>query len=189
MKPEMLLRMVRKVVEPIKRSVQLMIGRAILATVSDSKGIQEVKLTILAGEVKEMERFQNYGFSSNPLPGAEALSVFVSGDREHGICLAIDDRRYRLKSLPNGAVGLYDAIGSTIILKNDGEVEIKGTTKTIVDSPAIELGSTALEAILKGETFQTFFNAHTHIGNLGVATSPPSTPSDPSHLSLIVKGS
>jgi phage baseplate assembly protein V len=213
MKPEMILKMIRKVVDPIKRSVQLSIGRCVLASIKDSTGIQEVQVNLYAGEVKEMERFQNYGFTSNPISTAEGICVFAGGNREHGICIALDDRKFRLKNLGNGAVALYDASGSKIVLTNDGKIEINAasevainsaanvattgdsevsvnsTTKTVINSPVTEIGAGTLESILNGQTFQTFFNAHTHLGNLGVNTSPPITPSDPTHLSTQVKGS
>ncbi len=220
MKPELVVKMIRKLTDPIKRAVQLTVGRCVLAAVTDSKGIQEVQVQLYAGEVREMERFQNYGFTSVPLPSAEGVCVFPGGNREHGICISIDDRTYRLKSLAAGSVALYDASGTKIVLSNDGQVEVNAAaevtitsetlvnvnsnatvevsgasavnvssdTKVAVDAPAIELGSGALESVLKGETFQATFNAHTHVGNLGVPTSPPSAPSLPADLSTVVKG-
>jgi len=193
----MILKAIRKMIEPVKRAIQLSIGRAVLATVTDSTGIQEVKLQLFAGEVKEMERFQNYGFTSVPLATAEGICVFVSGNREHGICLAIEDRKFRLKDLGSGSVAIYDASGTKIVLTNDGEIEINGAsqininsaTKVKVDAPAVELGTGTLESILKGETFQALYNAHTHLGNLGVNTGPPIVQSAPTELSQVVKGS
>ena len=192
----MILKAIRKFTDPIKRAVQLSIGRCVLAAVSDNKGIQEVKVQLFAGEVREMERFQNYGFTSVPLPTAEGACVFVSGNREHGICLAIDDRKYRLKGLSDGSVALYDASGTKIVLQNNGEIElnaatqinINSSTKVKVNSPSVELGTGTLESILKGETFQALFNSHTHLGNLGVNTGPPVNPSTAAELSTVVKG-
>jgi hypothetical protein len=59
--------------------------------------------------------------------------------------------------------------------------------KVIVNSSNIELGERAIEAVIKGNTFQTYFNSHTHIGNLGAPTSPPVIPSTPDHLSNVSK--
>lgn len=186
MKAQMIAKTIRKMIDPIKRSIQLAIGRAVLSTVTDSKGIQEIKVQLFAGEVREMERFQNYGFTSVPLPNAEGACVFVSGNREHGICLAIDDRRYRIKNLGNGQVAIYDASGSQILLKNNNEIEVTATSKVKINSDSIELGEDALQKILKGETFQALYNAHTHLGNLGVNTGPPVVQSDATQLSTIV---
>lgn len=97
---------------------------------------------------------------------------------------------------PQPAVGqtiLYstDSSGATvqvtISLNPDGTLVITAPTKVSVICPAIELGSGALEKVLNGETFQTFFNQHTHEGNLGVPTGPPINPSISAHLSATVK--
>ena len=153
MKPKDIARMIMKMIEPIKRSIQLAIGRCVLSIVDDSKGIQVVKLSLLAGEVQDMERMQNYGFSSNPLPGAEGLAVFVGGNREHGICLVLDDRKFRIKNLQNGQVALYDAFGTNILLGNDGTTTVNAAVKTVVNSPSVEFGTGVLEKTLNGETF------------------------------------
>jgi hypothetical protein len=76
---------------------------------------------------------------------------------------------------------------SSITIDQDNLITVKTTNKVIIDSPNIELGTTALEAVIKGETFQKLFNAHTHIGNLGAPTSPPVIPLTGSELSLVTK--
>jgi hypothetical protein len=57
----------------------------------------------------------------------------------------------------------------------------------VIDASSIELGEGAAEAVIKGNTFQSIFNAHTHIGNLGAPTSPPIVPLSGSELSQITK--
>jgi len=194
-----LIKLIRKFTDPILRTVQLTIGRAVLKAVTDSSGIQVVKLSLLQGEVKEMERFQNYGFTSVPILGScEGVAVFVGGNREHGICIGLDDRLYRLKNLGEGQAAMYDSTGTNILMKNDGSMEIKnaaGTCKitintngqAVIESNNVEIGKTALEKALKGETFQAWFNAHTHTGNVGAPTSPPNQQSIATHLSSEVK--
>ena len=93
-------------------------------------------------------------------------------------------------------------IKTTITLTNDGKLvincpselqiictnaNINASTKAVVSSPLVEIGSGALEKILNGETFQTLFNTHTHSGNLGYPTSPPNTLSTAAELSQKVK--
>lgn len=84
--------------------------------------------------------------------------------------------------------------GLTLILKEasinidpENQITIKTGNKVIVDSPVIELGVNTLEAVIKGETFQKIFNAHTHIGNLGAPTSTPIVPLNGSELSQVTK--
>jgi phage gp45-like len=84
-----------------------------------------------------------------------------------------------------------DASGNGIQVKitlgADGTIIINAPVKVTVVAPEIDLGGGGLEKLLNGETFQSYFNQHQHVGNLGTPTGPPMTPSDPSHLSSTVK--
>jgi len=77
--------------------------------------------------------------------------------------------------------------GASINLAPDNLITVTTDNKVVVDSPNIELGTGALEAVIKGETFQRLFNAHTHIGNLGAPTSIPTVLLNGSELSNITK--
>ena len=93
---------------PLKRRVMLMIGRAVVALVDDARKMQELQLVALAGEtIGAAERFQNYGFTSHPHPGAEAVLLAPGGIRQHPIAVAVDDRRHRPRGLAEGEVCLY----------------------------------------------------------------------------------
>lgn len=112
---------VDKLIAPLRRRVRLMVSRAILSAVSDGAGIQLVQVKLLDGEVRDgVERFQDYGFTSVPVPGAEGVMVCVSGDRDHGIVIKIDDRRARMKGLQPADVAVYDNRGQFIHLHQDG---------------------------------------------------------------------
>jgi phage baseplate assembly protein V len=67
---------------------------------SSASKLQSLQMRLTAGEVNDdMEHFEPYGFTSNPLAGAEGVVTFLGGDRSHAIALVIADRRYRLQSL------------------------------------------------------------------------------------------
>jgi hypothetical protein len=56
--------------------------------------------------------------------------------------------------------------------------------KVIIDhTDTIELGKGATEHVVLGDKFMSLFNQHTHIGNMGVPTSPPISPMTPAQLS------
>lgn len=182
-----LINIIQKVVAPLKRSITLMISRAVVALANDSTGIQSLQALGLSEELLDsVERFQQYGFTSVPLPGSEAILVFPSGNREHAIATNVDDRRFRPIGLLPGETCLYDFYGNQVILKAN-QIEITHLLKTILDSPLVDIGKTGLESPLNGETFQTFFNAHTHLDSFGIPTGSPIIPSNPLHLSLSVK--
>ncbi|MDU8113514.1 phage baseplate assembly protein, partial [Pseudomonas syringae pv. actinidiae] len=76
-------------------------GTVVLAKASSK--MQALQMRLTAGEVKDdMEHFEPYGFTSNPLAGAEGIAAFIGGDRSHGLLLVVADRRYRLKGLELG---------------------------------------------------------------------------------------
>ena len=131
-------RIINKSMAPLSRRVNLMVARGVLSVVNDALKMQGVQVKLLSGEVREMERFQNYGFTSRPHPGAEAACVFVGGNRDHGLVLAIDDRRYRIGGLQDGEAAMYDDLGHTIIFKRTGIV-ITGATHdiNIIDCPKV----------------------------------------------------
>lgn len=101
--------------------------------------------------------------------------------------LMFDYKETQINIKPDNSVTILNPNGDTITLSNDGNLTISTSAKVKIDSPAIELGSRATEAIIKGNTFQAIFNAHTHIGNLGAPTGPPIIPLTGSELSTITK--
>lgn len=135
-----MIRAINKMTAPLARKVSLMVARGVLALVNDAAKMQGVQVTLLSGEVRDMERFQNYGYTSQPHAGAEVAAVFVGGNRDHGLALAIDDRRYRLKGLQGGEVALYDDLGHIIKLSRTGIV-ITGAAHdiNIIDCPNVNV--------------------------------------------------
>lgn len=135
-----MIRQINKLTAPIARRVHLMVARGVLALVDDALKMQSVQVQLLSGEVRDMERFQDYGFTSQPHPGAEVAAVFVGGNRDHGLALAIDDRRYRVKNLASGEVAIYDDLGHTITLTRTGIVISGGTHNiNIVNCPLVQV--------------------------------------------------
>lgn len=114
---------------PVRARVANMIARGVVKLVDDSQKLQLLQLSVGPDEVRDqVERFQQYGLTSLPDAGAEAVVVFVGGARDHGLAVAVDDRRYRVSGLASGEVVIYSKAGQTIWLKADGTIEIGGGT-------------------------------------------------------------
>jgi phage baseplate assembly protein V len=144
-----------KLLRPITTRISNLVSRAVVALVDDSKRIQDVQLSVLKGETREgVERFQEYGFTSVPHPGAEAVVLFPGGSRDHGLCVAVDDRRYRLKGLEDGEVAIYTDEGDKITIKRGGMIEISCATKAIIKAPLIDLTSPTTDAEVRGTTYR-----------------------------------
>ena len=129
----------------LRRRVMMMIGRAVLKVIDDSTGLQLVQVEALAGEVIDRaERLQSYGFTSHPLPGADALVLAVGGMRQHPVVL-VDDRRHRLKDLVEGESAVYtdeDDGGNAhrVILKRGRIVELHaGATRVVIDPTSVRI--------------------------------------------------
>jgi hypothetical protein len=101
--------------------------------------------------------------------------------------LMFDYKESQINIKPDNSIVILNPNGDTVTLSNDGNLTISTSAKVKVDSPSIELGSQATEALIKGNTFQAIFNAHTHIGNLGAPTGPPIVPLNGSELSTVTK--
>lgn len=106
--------------------IQAMVGKAILAAVKDSGDIQVVKVSGLSDETQDgVERVQNYGVTSVPPEGGETVLVFVGGNKEHPVAVAVDHGKSRPKGLKAGEVCLYSKHGQAVYLTEDGAVEFR----------------------------------------------------------------
>lgn len=130
----------QRAIRPFVQRLQLMIGRAVVLLVNDNTKLQGLQVSLLADEVREdVERFQEYGFTSHPHPGAEAVAACVAGSRDHVLVIAVDDRRYRLTGLAEGEVAIYTDEGDKIVIKRGGIIEVTAATKLRLVTPLVEM--------------------------------------------------
>ena len=117
--------------------IRLMVGRAIVNLVNDATKLQSLQVDMLSDETQDdVERFQDYGFTSHPHPGAEAVIVCVGGLRSHSLAIRVDDRSFRLTGLEEGEVAMFDDLGNIVKLGRQS-IEITGVTKVKVASPEV----------------------------------------------------
>lgn len=132
-----------------------LISRVVLRRVDDTKKTQIVQLVALEGETRaDIERVQNYGFTSVPLDGIEGVALFPGGFREHGFVIATDDRRYRLTGLEAGEVAIYTDQGDKVVIERGGTIRVTAATKVVVAAPLVELAGNT-DAAVKGTTFRS----------------------------------
>ncbi len=138
----------------LERRVQMMVGRAIVTAVDDERGVQEVQVEILSDETQDgVEHLQPYGFAAHPKAGAEGVVLAAGGTRSHAVVIAVGDRRYRLKSLAEGEVALFDDLGQVIRLGREGvsiysaagvSIETSGSMSLTADHLTLSGSSIAL---------------------------------------------
>lgn len=176
----------KRIAFTLARRMRLMVSRGVVRGVADAPRLQTVQLDLLADEARDnVERFQQYGITSHPHPGAEAVVVAVGGSRDHLVAIAVDDRRYRLASLAAGEVALYDDLGHVVHLTRAGiVVDGGGHQVTITNTPKLRVEGN-IEAtgdiedrcdLPDGRTMdgmRTLYNTHTHPGDSGGTTGTP----------------
>jgi phage gp45-like len=102
---------------------------------------------------ERVEQLQNFGFSASPLPrdeqeggqqgaapggvgeamkgaAAEAILAFIGGQRNHPVCIALDDRRHRPLGLKPGENAQYDDQGQMTLLRRGGLFLLSLDTQT-----------------------------------------------------------
>lgn len=130
----------------VKNRVMMAIARGVIRAVSDTGNRQKLQVELLKDELRDnVERIQNYGFSSHPHPGGDAAVVFIAGNREQGIVLAVENRQFRVAGLEQGEVAIYDDLGNKISLLREmikveavQHLEATAPTTKIVSDVTIE---------------------------------------------------
>lgn len=166
------------------RRIGLVVSRAVIKLVNDSAKLQGVQIALLDDEARaEVERFQEYGFTSVPHPDAEAVAIAVGGSRSHMVVIAVDDRRHRKTGLQEGETAVYTDEGDYVLLKRGRIVEVCAGTKLRVDAPEAEftgnvhvMGNVTCDGNVSDahgsmQEMRDFYNQHKH-GSSATPTPP-----------------
>ena len=124
-----------KALTALRRQLRLLIGRGVVRLVNDAGGLQQLQVELYEGELRVLDRIQNYGYTSVPHEGAEVITGSVGGARNHSVVVCVDDRRFRLKGLKKGEVALYTDEGDTLHFKRGRLVEINAGSAVVVNAP------------------------------------------------------
>lgn len=115
------MRDVQKLLSPLHRRLRLIANRAIVSLVTDALQRQNLQLRLLADETADdVERFQNYGHSSVPPVGSEAIVLSLGGARGGVVAIAVEDKGARPKGLESGDSVLYHLEGHNLRLTKNG---------------------------------------------------------------------
>jgi len=138
-------RMLIGAIAPMRRRLGFMISKGIVTLVDPDTLLQTLQMTLNSGEVIDnISHFEPYGFTSHPLKGLEGVVLFPHGDRQHGLCIQVGGRNYRLQGLAEGEVALStdegDVIhlkrGNKILINSASHVEIVAATKITLNGEA-----------------------------------------------------
>lgn len=172
--------------QPLRRRISLLIGRALLVAVDDSKNLQLLRISMLSGEEKEgVERMQQYGFTSVPVSGSEVLIGAINGSKDQVIAIVVNDSRARMKNLSEGDVAIHRQSTDNVwikLLSNDTiEVHAKNVNVNLESGGKVDIaGNLTIDSGLGlgvkkliTEDILTVLNAHIH------TCATPGSPSGP----------
>jgi phage baseplate assembly protein V len=126
------IRDVQKLLAPLARRLRLIADRAVVTLVNDALQRQNLQLKVLADEgADDVERFQNYGHSSVPPAGSEAVVLGIGGARAGLVAIAVEDKSVRPTDLEAGDNCLYHLEGHRILLLKDGTIAIEAKAVTL----------------------------------------------------------
>lgn len=156
---------IRALLKPLERKLKLVASKAVLELLKDSSGLQQVQVSLLAGEASDgtVEHMQPGGLTHVPLPGAEGVYLTIGGVRDDGVVLALSNRGNRPTGLLAGETSVYSsgALPITIKLKIDGTLEIEAPLKVTVKAPTVELSASGApgEPSLNGDSHYLYIDA------------------------------
>ncbi|AZQ10169.1 phage baseplate assembly protein V [Shewanella khirikhana] len=120
-------RYIDKLLAPIRRRITGMLTRAVVTGIVEDLQRQNLQLKMHADESGDnIERFQNYGISSYPPAGAEAIVAALGGSLSGLVAIAVEDKKYRPQG-ESGDVFLYHLDGHKIRLTQAGQIIVTAT--------------------------------------------------------------
>lgn len=168
----------------ISRRLRLLVSRGVVNFVNDTLKQQNLQISMLADETADdVERFQNYGHTSVPPAGSEAIVLSVGGVRQHLVAIAVDNRSVRLGNLKEGDSALYHLEGHNVLLTKDGVIRVVGKKlEFVADSAVFDIpqtqftGDVEIMGISKAKDHQSGGKSgkdHTHKEHDGYDTGKP----------------
>ncbi|WP_185733023.1 phage baseplate assembly protein V [Burkholderia seminalis] len=135
--------------------VRSLFGRGRITLVDDTGPVQIVQLRMNGLEVPSGRyRVPEFGFSSNPPTGSDALALHVAGDRSAGAVVGTNHQESRPRGLAPGESILYSQDGKSVYLKNGSiVVEAKGQDVVVNDAANVTWNCSGDFKIVAGGKF------------------------------------
>lgn len=162
----------KQVFNSLKRRMQLLVSRAVVNVINDSLKTQNLQISLLDDDdADDVERFQNYGHTSVPPTGSEAIVLSVGGMRQHLVAIAVDNKATRLNTLKDGDSALYHMEGHNLTMTEDGEARLTCRIFKVVADEVVfdvrETQSTGNVSILGNSSTTGTSQAANHISDAG----------------------
>jgi len=152
-------RMIDFALAPLKRKVRTMVMRAVVEMVGDDDMLQTVQVSRADDLLDDdVERFQQYGFSSVPYADAEAIILLLGGNADVPVAISVDDRRYRPTGNAEGEIVLYTKRHGIRFLLRDAAAD----KHVLIGTEPEEYAARADRVDARLDALETAHNDHTH---------------------------
>jgi phage baseplate assembly protein V len=137
---------VEQAVQRLYHRLRNLVYRGRVTLGDDTGPVQTQQVRLGADDIRDaLPRLAEYGLTSMPPEGSDAIVLFPAGDRGSGVIIATGHQTYRLKSLKAGEVALYDNLGQSVyltqagIVVNGGGLPMKftNTPSVTLDTPTV----------------------------------------------------
>lgn len=144
----------------------------------DDEGDPHVALTSSAGARVALDKDGSVAITAED--GATVVLDARAGT------LLVEDANGNSVEMTARGIETRDNSGSTIKMAG-GKIDVEGTQVTIKGA-IVDIGNSGSEMLVKGQSFLSLFNTHTHVCALpGTPTSPPMVPMTPAVLTLATR--
>lgn len=142
-----------RTLEALRLRLLLLLGRGRISFVDDGGPVQLVQVAMQGRSLHDQTpRLAEYGLSSNPPAGSDAMLVKLAGDHSQAVVVATGHQASRPTGLPAGATVLYDNQGSKVLLNADGTLVVHAETTVTVSTPGASAILTETTASLSAGT-------------------------------------
>lgn len=128
--------------------------RGVLASINRATQVQLVDLEGLSGEqLKAMELFQHFGFTSAPPAGAQLIVLPLGGCTSAAVLVGSEHGSYRFTLGADGEASLYNQWGDFVHMRADRTIHLQAQAKVLIDTAALEIN--ASDSVLINTTDMT----------------------------------
>lgn len=154
------------------RKIRRLLGRALIRRVKYANKIRYFQIQQQGGTaLDDVEHFEPFGFTSHPLPNAEAVVLAFNGNGSHSIAIVAGDQRYRLE-IEEGEAAMYNNFGDKVHIKKDRTISVEAAVKVIIDTPHTHMtGKLTVEESIAAVGFITSGDYITAVKNIDAGTN------------------
>ncbi len=163
------------------RRVWNTLGFGTVSLIDDSAEVQKAQLQTGSVEIHDdVPVVQLFGLSGNAPAGAQAVVLFVGGDRANPVAIATNHQGSRPTGLQPGETKLYDAAAKYVYLSSTGiTIEAAGLPVT-VNTPLLKVSGDIIDNYGTNThnmaAMRTLYDEHTHgVPNAATGTSTLTT--------------